>query len=157
MIFTTNPQNARIVAAITRTLAAIPIGGTVAYQEISRAAGVKVQDRRDLLHKAREAAETTLGCLYEPVRGIGIRRLEADETPGVGSHAIVGVRRKTKRALTRMVRVNANSLGADARQLTALKLAHLNVLHGLADNRRTRTFVAPANADPYAARSARKE
>ena len=156
-MFTSDPENVRIIEALAESLATLSIGKMRTYAELNRIAGRDVQlGRRDLLMRAEKKAEIRCGCIFSAVRGMGIKRLVADETPQVGTHAISGTRRKTKKAIDRMVRVNSNSMSGDARQNTALKLAHLNVLHGLADNRKTSTFVAPATADPYAAKKATK-
>lgn len=154
MFNSNNPENARIIAKLQDALASIPIGGVISYAELKRVSKVDVQARRDLLARAQKKAEQQCGCIFAAVRCVGIKRLPADETAQIGAIAITGARRKTKRAIQRMVLVNSNSMNADARQNTALKLAHLQLIHGLADNRRTSTFAVPATADPYAARKA---
>lgn len=154
-MFTTKEVNIRIIDALKDALGAVPMGGMALYANLNRIAGIDVQlKRRDLLMRAQKQAEKEYGCLFGAVRGIGIKRLLADETPQVGSQSIASTRKRTKRAISRMVVVRSNSMGDDARQNTALKLAHLNIIHGLADNRKTTTFAAPATADPYAAKKA---
>lgn len=154
-MFTAKEENLRIIAALERALSEIPIGGTRPYKELNSIAGINVQNgRRDLLARAQKAAEKHMNALFASVRGVGIKRLLADETPQVGSVAISSARRKTKKAISRMVGVSSNSMSADARQNTALKLAHLNILHGLADNRKTTSFAAPATSDPFAVKKA---
>lgn len=154
-MFSSKPENLHIIERVTKYLAENSLGAeAITYRELSRVAGIDLRKRRDLLHKARERAEKQCSCIFEAVYSIGIRRLPINETSHVGSAAIGSTRRKTKRAITRMGRVSSNEMSADARQLTALKVAHLNVLHGLADNRKTATFVAPATADPFAAKKA---
>lgn len=154
-MFQSKEENTRIIAALERALSEIPIGGTRPYRELNTIAGINVQNgRRDLLARAQKKAEQHMNALFASVRGVGIKRLVADETPQVGSVAIASIRRKAGKATKRMVVVSSNSMNADARQNTALKLAHLNILHGLADNRKTTAFAAPATADPYAAKKA---
>jgi hypothetical protein len=157
-MFHTNPENTKIVILLAQYLAATSINmEVISYDTLNRIAGVDLRHRRDLLYRAWEMAEKQCGCIFTAVRGIGIKRLPVNETSHVGSHSITGTRRRTKRAIGRISRTNSNEMSGDARQNTALKLAHLNLIHGIADNRRTSTFVTPAVADPHAAAKALKE
>jgi hypothetical protein len=152
MVYYSTPENLRIVAALKLAFGEIPIGGTRPYAQFNAIAGLDVQKRRrDLLDKAKGQAEKEYGCIFECVREVGMKRLIADETAHVGSQAISSTRRKVKRAIRRTTQVSSNSMSGDARQNVALKLVHLHLLHGLADNRRTSSMFTTVNSDPLAA------
>ena len=155
-MYTARPENAHVISKLENFLAQHSLEKEViSYEELNEVADADVQNgKRYLLAAAVEKAEKRLGCLFAAVTGIGIRRLPADSTHMVGHGAIGSVRRKSKRAMKRMVRVNSNQMSADGRQLASLKAAHLGLIYGLADNRRSKEIVRPATSDPFAAKKA---
>lgn len=151
--FQSIPENKRIISALEDYLCENALNGLIAYAKINRVAGKDVQrSARYLLESAIERAERRLGCVFGTVHSVGIKRLEADETSSVGVASIRGIRRKARKSVKRMARVNSNEMGADARMLTTLKIVHLQYIADMADNKRTTTFPAPVTADPFGAK-----
>src|SRR5262245_23463013 len=98
-MFTTNPDNERVVAKLIAALGNVPVGATVSYDDLKVAAeGKDVQKNfRYLLDRAWRRAEIELGCLFACVRSLGVRRMPADEAPEEGLSCIRGVRKKARR------------------------------------------------------------
>lgn len=77
----TNPENAAIIEKLYQKLCELSVGDTLAYLTLSQAAGKDVSSNgknRHLLEAAREKAEKDLGCIFETVRSVGVKRLTAD-------------------------------------------------------------------------------
>jgi hypothetical protein len=155
MPFSTIPENRAIVNRLVDYICEHSLDELIAYTALSTVADKDLPNRhRYLLDRAIDEAEQRLGCAFECVYGNGIKRSEADDTARIGSDGISRVRRITRRAVKRMTRVNTNAMSADGRMLADMKIAHCNLIEGLADNRKTATIATPASADPFAARHA---
>lgn len=141
----TNPENAAIVEKLADRLATLPIGSTLAYEDLIALADRDIQGRfRYLLDSAREKAEKRLGCIFECVRTVGIKRLPASECPEIGLAGLRKVRRTSKRVLKRYDRMNTNSLSdAEQRRVIAYQALH-GAIATLADGNKARSVAVVA-------------
>ncbi|MBP8234614.1 MAG: hypothetical protein KAY22_20165 [Rhizorhabdus sp.] len=146
MILTTNPENAAIVDRLTAMLAQVSIGGVLTYSTASAAVGRDIQDRhRHLMEAARERAEKELGCLFECVRNVGIKRMPSADAPEIGLAAIRRVKNAAKRGGRRLERINTNSLSeGETRRVVAYR-SMLGAIALIADGNKARTIAAVAD------------
>jgi hypothetical protein len=143
MIGTTNPENAAIIDRLTDMLAAVPIGAAMTYSAASATVGRDVAGKhRYLLDAAREKAEKQLGCIFECVRTVGVKRLPASESPEVGLASIRRVRKAAKRGVKRLTRLNANSLSEPEHRRVISYRAMLGAIAMIADGNKARTVAA---------------
>lgn len=146
MFTPTNSEHTAIIEKLTEALAALPIGGTIVYSKLSEIAGRDVSDRyRYLLVKAADNAEKQLGCIFESVRGVGVKRLTASEIPDVGLAAIRKIRRGAKRGSKRLTRIGTNSLSESENRRVVASRAMLGAIATIADGRRASTLAAVAD------------
>jgi hypothetical protein len=138
----TDPENAVKIELLAGLLETLPIGQVLTYSAMSGKIGTDVQASYWLLKAAREKAEKNLGCLYEPERGIGIRRLESATAPEVGLSAIGKVRRIAKRSAKRLARLNTNSLSEPEQRRVIGYTAMLGAIATVADGRRAQVIGA---------------
>ena len=142
-MFTANPENATVIQKIAELLSAVSVGAVVSYAELSSAVDRQLDGKhRHLLSKAREEAEKNLGCLYECVRGAGIKRLPWNESPEVGLSAIGKARRVAKRGNRRLGRLNVNSLSDGERKRVISYTAMLGAVAMLSDGNKARVIAA---------------
>lgn len=87
--------------ALMDRLRETPIGSVVTYEALSNTLGQRLQDHRHFLYSALKAL-TIEGFVFGTVRMIGLKRLEAVEVPAIGDHAIIHIRRTSKKARSRM-------------------------------------------------------
>lgn len=143
----TNPEHAAIIDRLAGLLAELSIGGVLPYSAAADAAdGRDVRGpHRYLLEAAREKAEKRLGCLFECVRSIGIKRLAPADSPEVGLAALRRSRKAAKRGLARLSRLSANSLSeGEQRRVIAYK-SMLGAVALIADGNKARTVAAVAD------------
>lgn len=146
MLNPTNPEHAQIIDRLTDMLSAVQIGGVLTYEAASATVGRNVANKhRYLLEAARERAEKNLGCLFECVRTVGIKRLPPSEAPEVGLSSIRRVRKAAKRGARRLTRLNANSLNEHEQKRVISYRAMLGAIALIADGNKARTVAAVAN------------
>jgi hypothetical protein len=139
----TNPEYEKIVQALVDALAAVPVGDTLAYIVANKIAGRDIQKRsRYLLIKAQARAEKQYGCIFESIRSVGIKRLNASDAPEVGLAAIRGVRRKAKRGARRLSNISSNSQSDPERKRTIAYSSLLGTIAMMADGNKARTIAA---------------
>lgn len=142
----TSPQNEAIIEKLSLPLKTLSVGGTIDYQTLKRAApGFRANGDYWLLNKARERVEKELGCAFESVRGIGIRRLTSDEIPDIGLQTLRKVRRAANRGKKRLSRVNTNSLSEGEQRRVVGMCAMLGAVAMIADGRRATTIATVAD------------
>jgi hypothetical protein len=142
-MFATNPENAAVIEKLSQRLAELPVGETVIYQHLNKLAGCNLQNgSRHLLQRAIAHSEKELGCIFECVRAVGIKRLNAADAPEIGLAAIRGVRRKAKRGARRLGQINSNSLSDAERKRTIAYSSLLGTIAMMADGNRARTIAA---------------
>jgi hypothetical protein len=145
-MFVTNPESAAAVERLEAALADMPIGSVLAYQTLNQIAGADVQrENHYLLARARDKAEISLGCIFEAVRGVGIKRLNASESPDVGLSSIRSVRRKAKKGARRLTRIDSNSLSDSERKRALAYGGLLGAIATIADGNKARTIAAVAD------------
>lgn len=93
-------RSVQTLALIDR-LREVPIGGVIAYDILTDVIGERIQDNRHYLYSALKALQPE-GIAFGTVRAVGLRRLQSHEVPTIGDHALVGIRRTSKRARNRM-------------------------------------------------------
>lgn len=142
----TSPENAVIIEKLSTALAAVPIGQTVSYSALRKAApGYNNKGDNWLLGRARDSTEKQFGCAFECVRGIGIKRLTSSEVPGVGLSAIRKIRRGANRGKKRLDRVNTNSFTpSDQRRVVGMS-AMLGAVSMIADGRKASAIATVAD------------
>lgn len=147
MINPTNPEHAAIIERLADRLAALSIGDTLAYIEANEIAGGRdIAGRyRYLMDKAREKAEKRLGCIFECIRSVGIKRLPTSECPEVGLVAIRRVRRISKRGVARLGRLSTNSLSTAEQKRVIGFTSMLGAIAMVADGNKARTVAAVAD------------
>src|SRR3990167_6311179 len=133
-MFKTNPENASVVTRLTAMLEELSIGGTIEYGTLSSAVDRELDGKhRYLLDSARDAGEEKLGCIFEAVHGVGIKRLPSDECPSIGLTAIRSIRRRAKRGVKRLTRLGANSMSESANRQAISSRSMLGAIAQIAD------------------------
>ena len=154
-MFETNPENAPIIERLAAMLAELPMGETLTYVSMSKAVRRDLVGRnRHLLTQAREHAEKQLGCIFDCVRKIGIKRLASPDCPEVGLVAMRRVRKVAKRGAKRLNRLNVNSLSESETKRVVAYRSMLGAIALVADGNKARTLAAvvvdPVNPIPPA-------
>jgi len=80
------------------------------YDVLSKAAGCDVQEKRYVIVTACNIARRECNALYGVVRGEGIKLLTPVEEVGIGSAAVVSIRKKSTRTLRKMTAVKYGEL-----------------------------------------------
>lgn len=138
----TSPENAIVIGKLSAILATLPMGETISYHDLRK---VAPGFREWLLRKARDATEKELGCAFECVRGVGVKRLTSSEVPGVGLSAIRKIRRGANRGKKRLDRVNTNSFTqSDQRRVVGMS-AMLGAVAMIADGRKATAIASVAD------------
>lgn len=142
-MFQTNPETAAIIDRLVQRLATMSVGETLIYKQISTIAGCDIQYKnRWILIRAVEKSEKELGCIFESVRAIGIKRLTAADSPEIGLAAIRGVRRKARKGARRLSQINSNSLSDPERKRAIAYGSLLGTIVMMADGNKARTIAA---------------
>lgn len=81
-------------------LVAVPHGGQVTYRDLTQLIGIDIRGRRHVLIAARKLALDEASVVFDTVRGKGLKRLAAEEIPGIGTAARKRIRRSARRART---------------------------------------------------------
>jgi hypothetical protein len=99
---------AAALARETRILAdhlqAVPHGGEITYSHLSSLIGIDILSQRHCLHAARQVAINESGAAFGTIRGKGLKRLLAEQIPGLGSAARKRIRlsaRRTRQAMSK--------------------------------------------------------
>lgn len=143
----TSPERAKIIELLAQALANIPMGATLPYGVFKSIASGFHNSVSDywLLSVAREKVEKDLGCAFETVRGVGIKRLTSDEIPNIGLSSIRRIRRTANRGKKRINRVNQNSLTASEQRRVVGMSAMLGAIALIADGRKAAAVATVAD------------
>lgn len=127
-------ENSVDVAALVNLLRGVPIGATISYAEIERALGRPILPRRYLLHRATDILNKEAGAVFGNVRGVGYKRLEIDDVPGIGATARRAISKKAARASKYMSRAisRANDVPAHVALETNRELSVLGLIRSAA-------------------------
>jgi len=147
MFETTKPEHAAVIRQIEDSLKELSIGGIILYEKLQgMAIGCNLKtSHRHLLVKAKENAEKHLGCIYETVRGVGIKRLAPSSAPEVGLTAVRRCRSAAKRGKKRLDRINANSLTESEQRRVVGYSAMLGAISMIADGRKASAIAVVAD------------
>lgn len=142
----TSPENAAIIGRLEMLLSELSVGATVEYAQISKVAKRDLRNgSRWLLQRACENTEKQLGCAFECIRGVGIRRLTSDEIPNVGLAVLRKVRMSARRGKKRLDRCNTNSLNESEKRRIVGFGAMLGAVVLIADGRKATAIAAVAD------------
>lgn len=123
-------------STIMELLREAPIGAVVTYGKISEAIG------EDVSNGARHHLTSAVKALYDEglpfgtVRGEGVKRLTSEEIPAIGDHALLRIRRASRRARKRMGVVNGmNDVPNEVRVKVNTAASMLGVIENFAANK----------------------
>lgn len=142
----TSPERARTIEALSSILETIPSGETLPYSFFTtKATGFKNNGDGWLLGVAREKTEKRLGCAFETVRSVGVKRLTSDQCPNIALSALRRIRRQANRGKRRVERLNPNSLSEGEQRRVVGMSAMLGAIALLADGRKASAISAVAD------------
>lgn len=152
MFAPTAPENAAAIQRMESVLSELSIGSTLGYDKLIKIAKCDVRNgHRWLLQKAIDNCEKNLGCAFECVRTVGIRRLMSSEIPDIGLAALRRARIAARKGKRRIDRANINSMSESDRRRVIGYGAMLGAVALLADGRKASAIAAvadPAKAIP---------
>ena len=139
--------------AVAERLRETPIGATVTWDELSAVIGRDARAHRYFVTSARRALVRDDGIVFASERGIGYRRLAAEDVHKVGAH----YRRKISRASARAARTitsalrPANGLSEDSTRQALREVSTLRLLEHLASEpAQSPVSEAPTKPEPVA-------
>lgn len=139
-------------AIITR-LREMAIGELVTYDELSGIIGRDIQRNRYILDSARRNVEREDGAVFGIERGVGIRRMTADEAPNIGIQSRKSIRRKADRGAKRIERAvsRANDLPDDVARKAYGEIATLRLIeHTATERAQPKPKDSPSAPEPIA-------
>lgn len=146
---TLSPETEALLAA----LKSVPLGGEISYRTLSAAVGRPVNGpARSSLNSARRIALRELGVAFTAVRGVGLRRITADEAPGMGATARSRIRSTAKRATRgiRAVVAASNGVSPEVQRRVSAEISALGLLAEVASEPAQKAFSADGPALPPA-------
>ena len=139
------------VARIRKVLAATPIGGLCAHEQLAEVCGRDIRGMACFQRALKEENDEN-GALFVNERGKGYRRLSVEEADRITAKSRATIKRKARKT-TKFIQSavsRANSVSAaTAKRLTG-ELACLGMIEGLASNKaseRVQEEHAPANGE----------
>lgn len=87
--------------AIMEFLKTVSIGEVIGYDKISDLISQPIQQNRHYLYSAMRSLQSD-GLSFGTVRGMGVKRLSAEEVPTIGDNAIIRIRRSSRNARKKM-------------------------------------------------------
>lgn len=123
--------------AITELLGATQIGQVCTYAAMSDALGRDIRGRFYVLLRAVRCLNRDTGALFGAVRGVGYKRLPAEDAHQIGSHARARIRRTAHRTSKTIGAAldKANDLSPEARRRAVAEVSAMNMLAHLATDR----------------------
>ena len=140
------------VRAIADRLAAVPVGETVSYGDLSEALGADVRVRRYLVLAAIRATNVEAGAIFGSVRGVGYKRLPAEDAHMVGALTRRRIRRAARRAEKTIVRAVAvaNTMPEEAKLRAYREISVLGMIGHLTADRTAATAPLESRPQPVA-------
>lgn len=128
MKFETTAERQAAKERIITLLTQAAVGGTVSHKDIRTAA--HVDDYQSLFYAAQASCLREYGAVFENIRGVGYKRVPADEGHRIGQTARKSIRAKTRTAKARMQAIDAsnNSLAPDARKKLHTEIAVMGII-----------------------------
>lgn len=106
-----NPEVQAEITALCNLVRALPIGATLAYEAATEAVGRDVQGvARFSLMRAREIVEKQDGIRFGTVSKIGVKRLQTEDIPSIGTQARRRIRRTARRGYARLAGLRVNDI-----------------------------------------------
>lgn len=132
------------VELLSDILMAVPIGGTISYEDLSRALDYDIRDRRHILMRALRRMSKD-GALFSAVFGVGYRRLPAEDAHLVGAQARKRIRRASRASIAKIEAAiaSANDMSDAGRRRAYQETACLGLLAHLATDRHTKREPPP--------------
>jgi hypothetical protein len=129
-MFLATPEKLAIRNALVQLFLDVPIGQTLMHAEITSVS----RGYRHLVDGALKVIEKSHGALFENVRGIGYKRMEATRLPTIGERARQAIGRKARVAARRLVNgtSRANDLDRHTQMRITQELGVLGVLREMA-------------------------
>lgn len=155
MKFETTAARQAAKERIIELLAGASIGHVVTHQDIRSAA--LVDDYQALFYAAQASCMRDTGAVFENVRGVGYKRVPAEEAHRIGASARKSIRAKSRAAKARMQAVDArtNSLPPEARRKLHTEIAVMGIVE-LSAGRSMYSHVAKTVAPEPAANDQRQ-
>lgn len=120
------------IERLAKALRAVPVGSVLTYTDASKAIGRDVTNgARFVLQKARDAVEKSDGIRFGTVYREGIKRLAADDVPGIGREVRKRIGRAAKRGFNRMSGLSYNDIKPDIRAQIDAERSVLGAIHSL--------------------------
>lgn len=111
MRFPTDPERQLKIEALVEALDALPVDGVLKYAAASKIADEDDADRtKDLLRAAVKRAELQSSARFGNVRNVGIRRLTAEELPGIGSATRSRIGKAARKGFVRLSDIRSNDV-----------------------------------------------
>jgi hypothetical protein len=127
------------VRALADHLATASVGQTLTWPHLSAVAGADVTQHRHILYSAFKIAQRESGAVFSTERGVGCRRLAADEMHHVGKRARDHIRRTARRSVKAIIAGvrGANDITDEAKLKANAELASLGLIEHMARDRQT--------------------
>jgi hypothetical protein len=125
------------VRALTDRFLETPVEGTITFADMSKAIGKSIHARRWIMQRVLHIASRESGAIFSSVRGVGYKRLSAEEASVVGSHARTRIRRTSRKAslvISRAVEM-ANQLSENGRRSAYREISSLQLLQHISTDK----------------------
>ncbi len=134
---------------IADTLAATRVGETITLDHLTREIRRDIRRNRHIIYGAMRVVEREVGAVFACERGIGYRRLKANELALIGQTARARIRRTARRGAKTIAAgsVFANDLSNQERRKILAEQSSLGVLEHLARDK-SLPDVAPTETRP---------
>lgn len=141
------------VRALTDRFLGTPIGEMITFSDMSKALEADILARRYLIQKAITVASREAGAIFSSIRGIGYKRLSAEDAPLLGSHARGRIRSTSRRTAGAIIRAisSANDVSEKARIDAFREVSALQLVQHVATERAAKAIPATDKPQPVAA------
>ncbi len=122
-------------------LQAAEVGEVVTYAELSELIKRDVQrDARYVLASAQKRLQRDNRILFGAVRGVGIKRLNDEETVRVGATSMTKIRREARRGMQKTACANFDALSDEGKVQHNTSLSMLGALHLMTTSRKIKAL-----------------
>lgn len=137
------------VSAIASALVGLPIGQIMAYADINRVAGRDVtKENRYILLRAVKKAEQDSGARFATVHATGVKRLSAEDLPGIGNAVRTRVKNAAKRGYARLTDLKYNDITPESRRLIDAERSLLGAISAIASDTSAKKVQAGTTTGP---------
>lgn len=125
------------VQALRERLEATPVGEVCTYAQLDAALGSPSRARRYLVLRALHRMNRETGAIFGAVRGVGYKRLAADEAYTLGHHGRGRIRRTARRTSAAIAQAvsAANEISDEAKRKAMAEVSTLNMIAHVATDR----------------------